>query len=75
MCHRLKERSIVDRVFVFYSSQASDMLSQRDMKQENELLTQLFAEGSTQGKQMRVLLYTYLMSLFTDMLGVHYQHR
>lgn len=59
MCRRLKERSIVDRVFVFYSSQASDLLSQRDMKQENELLTQLFAEGSTQGKQMRVLLYTY----------------
>ncbi|KAI7872175.1 hypothetical protein BDF14DRAFT_1877989 [Spinellus fusiger] len=39
MYRRLKERSMVDRVFVSYSSQASDPLSQRDMNQEYELLT------------------------------------
>ncbi|CAO3630214.1 unnamed protein product [Mucor hiemalis] len=48
MCRRLKERSLVDHVFVSYNSQANDPLAERDMKQKDELLTQLSAEGNTQ---------------------------
>ncbi|KAG0169905.1 hypothetical protein DFQ28_004069, partial [Apophysomyces sp. BC1034] len=48
MCRRLKERSLVDYIFVFYNSQAGDSLAQRDTKQAYELLTQLSAEGNTQ---------------------------
>ncbi|KAI9271142.1 hypothetical protein EDC94DRAFT_597309 [Helicostylum pulchrum] len=48
MCQRLKERSLVDRVFVSYNSQANDPLAERDMEQKDEPLTQLSAEGNTQ---------------------------
>ncbi|KAI9033584.1 hypothetical protein CLU79DRAFT_724457 [Phycomyces nitens] len=48
MCRRLKERSLVDHVFVSYNSQANDPLAERDMKQKDELLTQLSVEGNTQ---------------------------
>ncbi|KAI9475368.1 MAG: hypothetical protein EXX96DRAFT_539968 [Benjaminiella poitrasii] len=37
-----------DHVFVSYNSQANDPLAERDMKQKDELLTQLSAEGNTQ---------------------------
>lgn len=61
MCRRLKERSLVDHVFVSYNSQANDPLAERDMKQKDELLTQLSAEGNTQGKQISVSLYPNLL--------------
>lgn len=60
MCRRLKERSLVDHVFVSYNSQASDPLAERDMEQKDELLAQLSAEGNTQGKQISVSLYPNL---------------
>ncbi|GAA5799992.1 hypothetical protein HPULCUR_005413 [Helicostylum pulchrum] len=56
MCQRLKERSLVDRVFVSYNSQANDPLAERDMEQKDEPLTQLSAERNTQGKQISVSL-------------------
>lgn len=57
MCRRLKERSLVDHIFISYKSQASDSVAQRDTKQDDELLTDLPADGNTQGKQTSVQLY------------------
>lgn len=45
MCNCLKDRSLVDCVFVSYSSNASDPLHLRDKSQETVL-----ADGNTQGK-------------------------
>lgn len=52
MCRRLKERSLVDYILISYKSQTSDLMAQRDTKQDNELLTDLPADGNTQGKQL-----------------------
>ncbi|PHZ16097.1 uncharacterized protein RHIMIDRAFT_246683 [Rhizopus microsporus ATCC 52813] len=48
MCKRLKERSLVDHVFVSYASQGNDQLAKRDLKQTSETYKGLHAEGSTQ---------------------------
>lgn len=45
MCNCLRNRSLVDCVFVSYSCNASDTLHSRDKSQEKEL-----EDGNTQGK-------------------------
>ncbi|KAI7900693.1 uncharacterized protein BX663DRAFT_438979, partial [Cokeromyces recurvatus] len=48
MCKRLKEKSLVDHVFVSYISQANDQLATRDLQQMSEIYKGLHAEESTQ---------------------------
>jgi hypothetical protein len=43
-------KNSINHMFISYHSQANDPLVQRDMKQKDELLTQLPVEGNTQGK-------------------------
>lgn len=64
MCKRLKERSLVDHVFVSYTSQANDQLAKRDLNQTSETYKGLHAEGSTQGKQVSDILYIQINRLF-----------
>ncbi|KAI9033890.1 hypothetical protein CLU79DRAFT_692379, partial [Phycomyces nitens] len=52
MSKRLKERSLVDRIFASYASQSNAQLSKRDLKTAMEQYKDLQAEGNTQGKQI-----------------------
>lgn len=58
MCENLKERSLVDNVFVSITSKADELLAERDTKNQNQL-DELNVDGNTQGKQIIAFNYMY----------------
>ncbi|ORE13648.1 hypothetical protein BCV71DRAFT_277612 [Rhizopus microsporus] len=79
MCDRLRERSLVDKVFVSFCSNANYLISKRDLNVDEKIDEKLYADGNTQGKNTNVnsfsisryQLYVSLISfsfLFLEML-------
>ena len=49
MTRRLKERSLVDKVFVSPRANANDLMVERDSTKDEDLLKQLNVDGDAQG--------------------------
>lgn len=54
MCDRLRERSLVDKLFVSFFSNANHPISERDSNVDEKIDEKLYADGNTQGKNTNV---------------------
>jgi hypothetical protein len=54
MCDRLRERSLVDKLFVSVCSNANHPISERDVKVDKKIIEKLDVDGNTQGKNTNV---------------------
>lgn len=54
MCDRLRERSLVDKLFVSVCSNANHPISERDVKVDKKIIEKLDVDGNTQGKSTNV---------------------
>jgi hypothetical protein len=59
----LKERYLVEKVFVSVCSNANDPISERDTKEIEELLGRLDVDGNTQGKSVSIISYLRISTI------------
>lgn len=54
MAQKLEERSLVDMVFMSPNTNSNEPITNRDVSKNNEMMSQLKANGDTQGKTYRL---------------------
>jgi hypothetical protein len=64
MCDKLRERSLVTKLFISPRSDADDELHQRDTKIEENLLEEILnINGNTQGKFVYILMFPCMLKI------------
>lgn len=61
MAKRLKERSLVDKIFVSPSANANELMIERDLIKNEDFLKQLHVDGDAQGKKKKPLMHLSLI--------------
>lgn len=64
MASRLKERSLVDKIFVSPRTNAYELMVERDLIKNEDLSKQLTVDGDAQGKKKSSMQLTLILTTF-----------
>lgn len=63
MTRRLKERSLVDKIFVSPRANANELMMDRDLLKNEDLLKQLNVDGDAQGKKKSSMHLSLILTI------------